>query len=173
MSNKLELDNMSFDSNFEYSIQVLPYSPKYYCKDDNELDSTNIVSCQICFNVIWDHVIMECPNEICNNTSDTNICSKCSDEILEKAIVDGIDLICPFCRTIILAKEEIQNDYLLDDNSEEPLWDIRVDNQENNNREEINYIIMSRTNTNKTIIYILCFSLSIAFIIYFFSVIVV
>lgn len=115
-NSNLKFDTMSIDTLPSY-INTLNYTNRKYSKDDIDIETGLIESevCQICFNIIWDRICLKCPNEKCDSSTDRAICITCSQKIFEKAYKDNIDFKCPFCRTVILKKEEYTLNVINDD----------------------------------------------------------
>lgn len=112
-SSNLEIDTMS-EVNLPSYINTIDYSNRKYSKDDIDIEKGLIDSevCQICFNIIWDHMCLVCPNEQCDSSTDRAICSECSEKIYERARKDIADFVCPFCRTIIIDKNNFQRELI-------------------------------------------------------------
>ena len=86
-------------------LRKITFEPKS-SKDDLLLNKTNTITCQICFNIIWDKVTLECPNDKCFKIEDKSICIECSNLMFSKCKECNDDFTCPFCRSIIITKEE-------------------------------------------------------------------
>ena len=104
-NNNFEFDTMSVES-LPNNLTKLEY--KKYSKDDIDIEKGLVKSevCQICFNIIWDHRSLVCSNKKCNHSLNTLICKNCSIKIYENAYNERIDFTCPFCRSVIIKKEE-------------------------------------------------------------------
>ena len=159
--NEGNFDTVSLES---YPTNSIKYKIKDYSKDDIELEMNDLETemCQICFNIIWDHKVLQCPNEICNNSYDRNICVTCSEQLYDKAYQDKIDLLCPFCRTTIIQKEDL----VIEDNNEHA-----VPINDNEDIDELIIIYNPRLERYRTA-YCLLYFLVGSFLLYVFYVII-
>lgn len=149
-SPNLEITSISEEELPSY-VNTLNHSNRRYSRDDMDLERGIVDSevCQICFNIIWDHICLACPNKNCDCSNDKAICSKCAHRIFNEAHNQKIDFKCPFCRTIIIAKE----DYVIDPRTEiDNIQQLMIDDDNEGlvivfnpgNRQKIIYYIFLR-----------------------------
>ena len=166
-SPNLEFDTMS-EVNLPSYINTIDYSDRKYSKDDIDIEKGLIESevCQICFNIIWDHMCLACPNKKCDSSIDRAICSDCSQKIFEKARQEQVDFLCPFCRTVIMEKDNyisnlqrefnnLQHAVIIDDDLDDEELVIVFNPRDNRGRVMLTILILLTTLILSYIIYVL------------------